>query len=547
MFNLYWIVVGIEYSMKLIEKYLIKDSLIKRREVGWGIGVIFLVLSYLPFHGNVDKNFVRHAWANDNYGRNILKTLEYKSVLFTEGGDNQVFSLLYHNYVEYLRPDVNDPNAPNNSPERGIFDQKGNVFLLYGDMMRMAQNQLFNSQVTHDYEKISTGRPVYYTWKDYRRQNEINKRYEENFEYRQMGILYKNITKGEIFIPAIYHWHYFDFAWQEYPEEGIHWDYLSREIIANYCFQLGDTYMTEAFKEYNLYQRTQADKKKSQHHYNQYKKYDELAYDEYRLAQKYGFDMTAIHFNLALLLERKIQFLQREDDKKGIIKVLDEAIEDYKTAAETENRQGNAARAYAAAARAYGNKAVFAPEKEMEYMKKALELYKGALEINPGFKEAQQGRQRTEAIMKNPTERLNQLAKNLKRNPRNEKLIFELVKAYIDRLEANKAVILLEQGLRNIPNSVNIMYYLGNLYQQLKKQENAIKIFNRLLRINPNDPRIYYYLAMSYDALKQFEKAYKNHKLFLRLGRGLQQDKNTQNMLNRSQQRVRQLAPQYEK
>ncbi len=544
MFNLYWIVIGLEYAIKLIEKHIIKDSLINHRKIGWGIGIILILMSYFPFKENYDNNNVRHAWANDNYGRNILKTLEYKSILFTEGGDNQVFSLLYHNYVEYLRPDVNDPNAPNDAPERGIFDQKGNVFLLYGPMMRMTPKQLAESQVTHDYEKMSTGRPIYYTWKDYRRQKKINDRYGENFEYRQVGILYRNTTKGSIFNPAIDYWHYYDFAWQEYPEEGKHWDYLSREIIANYCFQLGDTFMGKAYKEYNIYQQT-----KDINHYNQYKKYDKLAYEKYRLSQSYGFDMTAIHFNLALLLERKIRFLQREKTEeatKAIIEVLDEAIKDYMLAAGTENQQGNAARAYTAAARAYGNKAVFEPEKEVEYMKKAVEFYKKGIEINPKFKEAKQGLQRAESIIKNPTERLKQLEIKIQQNPRNEKLLFELFKVYIDRLEANKGVVLLEQGLRNMPKSVNIMYNLGNLYQQLKKHDKAIKIFNKVLRINPNDPRIYYYLGASYDALQQFEKAYNNYKLFLNLGRNLQ-DKNTKAMMGRAQQRVRQLAPQYEK
>lgn len=546
MVNLFWIVIGLEFSIKLIEKYLIRDSILKNKNIAWGVSIGMILLSFLPFNANLHENNVRHAWANDNYGRNLLKTLEYKSILFTEGGDNQVFSLLYHNYVEYLRPDVNDPNAPNGSPERGIFDQKGNVFLLYGDMMRMTSQQLRNSQIVKDYEKISTGRSIYYTWKDYRRQNEINKRYNENFEYVQKGIVYRNQTRGSDWQAPINYWLYYDFAWKEYPGEARNWDYLSREIIANYNFQLGDYYMAKAYKEYNDYQKFQFDIKKRNYHYNQYKKYDELAYNNYRKAQKFGFDMTAIHFNLSLLLEQKIRFLQRENKKQEIDILLNEAISNYIKAAKIENKQGNAARAYYTAGRAYEKKAFFKPENEVEYYQEALKFYQKALEINPQYKDARLGLNRASSIIKYPTKKLKQLESNLRKNPKNEKLCFELVKAYIDRLEANKAVPLLERASRFMPNNANVMFNLANLYQQLKRNNDAIRIFKRMIKVNPNQPAIYFYLAENYYTTKKFAQAYQYYKIFIRIGMNMK-DRNIQKMIYTAQQRVRMLAPSYER
>ncbi|MDD5067719.1 MAG: DUF2723 domain-containing protein, partial [bacterium] len=395
MVNIFWIVIGIEFSLKLFEKYILKDSLLNKKKIGWGVSAFLIILSWIPYHANFDRNNCRHIWLNDNYGRNILKTLEYKAVNFTEGGDNQVFSLLYHTYVEHLRPDVE------------VYDQKGNVFLLYGDMMRMTPQQLQESQITKDYEKIATGRPIFYTWKDFGRQSEINRRYGLNLEYRQTGILYRVCNKGEEFISPIDYWPYYDFEWREYPTEVVNSDYLSREIVANYNFQLGDFFMEKTYNAYNLYQQYRYDPARSAQYYNEYETNDKIAYNYYRNAQFSGFDMTAIHFNLGLLLEQKIRILQQEQNKLNEINaVLDEAIKDYIIAAEIENKQDNAPRAYFTAGRAYERKAYFNPDKEAEYMGQALKYYRIALDISPDFRDAQMSARRADAVLKYPTKQL---------------------------------------------------------------------------------------------------------------------------------------------
>lgn len=532
MVNTFWIVIGLEFFVRLIEKYVVRSSLIQNRNIGWVIGIGMLLTTIIPFRAHFNENNVRNAWANDNYGQNLLKTLEHNSILFTEGGDNQVFSLLYHTYVEHLRPDVN------------VYDQKGNVFLLYGDMMRMTPQQLKESQITKDYEKISTGRPIYYTWKDFWRQKEINKRYNENFEYRQMGILYKAVRQNIEFIPPINYWLYYDFAWKDYPDQALHWDYLSREIIANYNFQMGDYYMAKAYQEYNNAQKNKGNKTLYDKYYTTFKEYDKIAYKNYRTAQIYGYDMTAIHFNLSLLLEQKIRFLQQENKIDEIQKILDEAINNYQTAAKIENKQGNAARAYYTAGRAYEKKVFFDQSKELEYYKKAEEFYQKALKINPNYNEAKMGLRRAKAIQQYPTEKLNQLEKNINKNPRNEKVYFELVKAYIERLEANRAIPLLEKALRNMPNNNNVMFNLANLYQQLKRFQDAVKIFKKMIRVNPNQPAIYFYLGENYYALKDYKQAYEYYKIFVRIA-GNVKDQNIQRMIFQAQQKIRMLAPSY--
>ncbi len=376
--NLFWIAAGMEYLLKLIEKY--------GKKMVRAAGLLLILLALLPLTINFKSNNHHNNSMNYNYGKNLLKTTEYRSILFTEGGDNQVFSLLYLNYIEYLRPDLNDPYARDDElSKKGIFDQKGNVFLLYGDMMGMTVKQLRESLVTNDYGRISTGRPIYYTWKDHRRQKEINKRYNNDLEYRRMGILYRVCKKGTPFIPPINYWLYYDFAWQEFPNQAIQWDYLSREIIANDCFQHGDVYMHKAKYEYDLYMKNISDREKNRYHFKQYEKYENMAFDRYRLSKKFGFDMTAIHFNLALLLVQRIKFLDPERDIEEINKIYDEAINNYITAAEIEQKGRNAARAYMEASKIYKKQASLYPDREAELMKKAWEMYNRAQEIKSKY------------------------------------------------------------------------------------------------------------------------------------------------------------------
>lgn len=88
-----------------------------------------------------------------DYAYNLMRTAEPNSIFMTEGGDNQVFSLLYFSYCERKRPDVD------------FYDQKGNVFpRLYGDLMNIYPDDLAVIRELRDFQLYSTSRPVYLTW-----------------------------------------------------------------------------------------------------------------------------------------------------------------------------------------------------------------------------------------------------------------------------------------------------------------------------------------------------------------------------------------------
>ncbi len=535
--NLIWILWGLEYFMVLAGKYLVKGEIYNNRKIGWGISIFLIGLTALPFTAHYDANNVRHAWANDNYGKNLLKTLEYKSILFTEGGDNQVFSLLYHTYVEHLRPDVN------------IYDQKGNVFLLYGDMMHMTPQQVRNAQVEKDHEKYLTGRPIYYTWKDYWRINEINRRYNGDYTYQQTGILYKIIHKGHPFNPPINYWLYYDFAWEEYPDEAIHWDYLSREIIANYNFQFGDYYMEKARNVYMEMMKKGISKEKKEELYKKYKELSKKAFHYYRQAQIFGFDMTAIHYNLGILLENSLNLKIQNKEWNEVKKTIDEAIKDYLTAAALEVGQGNAPRAYFAAARAYEREAtlpVFLTN-NTSLLSNALKYYNEALKISPNFRDAIYGRERVKGKLRYPYKLVMKKMEELKKNPKNKNLYFEILRMRIARNEINEGIALLKEGLKYFPQDLNFIYNIANIYFQINRPKEAIYYFKKMVKINPNEVVSYFYLGESYFRLKEYKKAFNYFQTFLNMAPRIRNGgRAIQNMIATANNRLHAILPYIE-
>lgn len=125
-----------------------------RMRIEFILALILVPLLALPFLAHLAANDNHLNYANHNYGKNLLNTLEPNSIFMTEGGDNQVFTSAYNQMAEFQRPDVR------------IYDQKGNVFYrIYGDFRYMSMNEVDIKRDIVDFEIFSRGRPVYLTWK----------------------------------------------------------------------------------------------------------------------------------------------------------------------------------------------------------------------------------------------------------------------------------------------------------------------------------------------------------------------------------------------
>ena len=125
----------------------------ERRRIEILLALILLPLVLLPLLAHWAANDNSKNYANHNYGKNLLNTLEKNSIFMTEGGDNQVFTSAYNQMAEFKRPDVR------------IYDQKGNVFYrIYGDFRYMSMPEISVKRDIVDFEIFKRGRPVYLTW-----------------------------------------------------------------------------------------------------------------------------------------------------------------------------------------------------------------------------------------------------------------------------------------------------------------------------------------------------------------------------------------------
>lgn len=119
------------------------------------ISLAAILLIIVPiFVMNLSRNNNSKDFSNHDYSYNMMNSLPDNAVFATEGGDNQVFGLVYYTMVERRRPDLK------------IYDQKGNVFeRIYGNLMKTDGRWLGDISDAVDKDFIESGRPYYMAWR----------------------------------------------------------------------------------------------------------------------------------------------------------------------------------------------------------------------------------------------------------------------------------------------------------------------------------------------------------------------------------------------
>ncbi len=119
------------------------------------ISLIAISAIMIPiFAVNLSRNNNSKDFSNHDYSYNMMNSLPDNAVFATEGGDNQVFGLVYYTMVERRRPDLK------------IYDQKGNVFeRIYGNLMKTDGRWLGDISDAVDKDFIESGRPYYMAWR----------------------------------------------------------------------------------------------------------------------------------------------------------------------------------------------------------------------------------------------------------------------------------------------------------------------------------------------------------------------------------------------
>ncbi|OHD56724.1 MAG: hypothetical protein A2Y33_06430 [Spirochaetes bacterium GWF1_51_8] len=160
------------------------------------ISVVVIALSLIPFVKNYKINDYHLNWLNHDYGKNLMISTEENSVLMTEGGDNQVFATVYFIYAEKLRPDITPYDQKGNIFNRIYGDMRYITPEILAHRMKLVDTHIFAGYEPFykDIRDIKdpyfipywTGtRPVYLTWQ----------RPEPwtlgDYYYHRYGIMYK--------------------------------------------------------------------------------------------------------------------------------------------------------------------------------------------------------------------------------------------------------------------------------------------------------------------------------------------------------------------
>jgi len=179
---IFWLFICIVWLIQKI-KYLIV------------LPVIIFFIAYFVNVKSEQNNFIAY-----DFSKNVLKTVNKNSALFTVEGDNPLFALAYLRYVEYLRPDIDYCNR-------------------YGKMF-MSSAEYFKNLISIDTKEL------YFTSPE-----RIQPEYQKYI--KQFGIIYKLLLKHQNY----------DFINYYYLRTGAHpKDYMDKGLTAIYYYRLAQFY-----------------------------------------------------------------------------------------------------------------------------------------------------------------------------------------------------------------------------------------------------------------------------------------------------------------
>jgi len=348
--------------------------------------LIVVVLSIIPFVKNYKFNDNHLNWLNHDYAKNLLVCTEQDSVFMTEGGDNQVFGSLYFTYAEKLRPDISPYDQKGNIFKRIYGDMRYIDPQTLTKRMNLVDTHLFASEEPfyEDIRDAKDPyfipywqgyRPVYLTWQRpepwtlgdyyykrygimYKVQNieyalvdllEIKKEISleeariqfSNWLHRQVDLSYTlqkiGILEKEGLVnrngssvrfirmyPQPHEGEYLDFLilrWKDAPN-AMFWDNLTREIIMNYDYQMGEIYRERIGELQQILSREKREDIKNKIN-ESIKEYWQKAKSYYEDALVYGSDSISMLHNISVVfLKNGIENLD-ERARQMLSKALD--------------------------------------------------------------------------------------------------------------------------------------------------------------------------------------------------------------------------------
>jgi tetratricopeptide (TPR) repeat protein len=416
-----WIGIGILF---LLEKF---------NNMKFLLLIITILLVFYQFFLNYKVNNLSEDYIAENFGKNILKTLEKDSILFVSG-DNATFILKYLQSVERV-----------NSKQK-IYDEHGVIFdNIYGEDIHYLPKIEHNKVVEEVQKKIALNSncPVYFTFGG-KLQNLAGVYYEP------YGIIYR-VRK----VNKVDEVNKVKEVWEKYNLEDIdkeYYDYLEKDIIAQYHYFLGEYYKKTHKEKCILY---------------------------FKKALKIGKDNTSIKsaiFDVAT--------------KSDFFNELSEELISYNVAndAESFHNQGN----------------VFLEKGEFD---KAIELYKKAISLNPKYSEAYNNLGLAYMNKGNLDLAIESYNKSLSLKSNDARVYNNLGVAYIRSNKLKEAITVLKKAIELSPDYDAAHYNLANAFLMANLIDEAISEYEKVIKITKDKPEVYNNLGIAYERKKMYKSA----------------------------------------
>ncbi len=399
------------------------------------IALAALVFAVFPLASNYYKTDKSRNDCALVYGKNILRTPEKNSLLFV-AGDNSTFISCYLSKVEKARPDLK------------IYDETGNVFEnIYGEDIRgLTDFGKYTKRINEvEWNTISNFKGHVYCVSG------TSVHSLPNLTVRSYGVVFEILKDGRN-KPGV-----FDnrrYRADSYTNPAFYKDFLSREVIALYYFNLAEAAFETGGKE--------------------------DAERLYKLALEAGPDMDMIQNDIAISYINKGML---EDAEKYALK----AVEINPRFADGYNNLGII----------NYKKGLF--QKAIEYYSKAISISgKDAYLYNLGavYRQANV-----------PEGALKAYQQALSVNPYSSKMYFMIGNVYLDKSDPENAAKNYELGLKLEPGSAEMLTNLGVAYAQLKRYAEALNAFNKSLSVNPKIAESYYGMGFVYYGMKDYQNA----------------------------------------
>ncbi|TKZ22772.1 DUF2723 domain-containing protein, partial [Brachyspira catarrhinii] len=105
-FGIQWYIEYFNGNIKNVFKNPSKEEIINSFKSGHALSLIVVLIIMIPiFINNLSRNNNSKDYSNHDYSYNMMNSLPDNAIFATEGGDNQVFGLVYYTMVERRRPD----------------------------------------------------------------------------------------------------------------------------------------------------------------------------------------------------------------------------------------------------------------------------------------------------------------------------------------------------------------------------------------------------------------------------------------------------------